>query len=200
MFFGVLMFSGELIFLGVFILFGVMSPMGILGNSIRLGESLDFFDVSVEGDNGSLLSFGRLGTNVDISGESAGRSMGFLGAFNACGAGIMFSLSLGTERVFFGSDIFRRGVSGRFNAGLGSVDFFGVSFRTGFFSTGFFGTRSVNFGRNPVSSFCSTGLGLLIGAGFEGSCAKRTPIFARMGGGTGTHISEIAPIVIPSTI
>ena len=112
----------------------------------------------------------------------------------------MFSLSLGTEGVFFGSDIFRRGVSGRFNAGLGSVDFFGVSFRTGFFSTGFFGTRSVNFGRNPVSSFCSTGLGLLIGAGFEGSCAKRTPIFARMGGGTGTHISEIAPIVIPSTI
>ena len=145
-------------------------------------------------------SVAKAETNVDISGESAGRSKGFLGAFNACGAGIMFSLSLGTEGVFFGSDIFRRGVSGRFNAGLGSVDFFGVSFRTGFFSTGFFGTRSVNFGRNTVSSFCSTGLGLLIGAGFEGSCAKRTPIFARMGGGTGTHISEIAPIVIPSTI
>jgi len=171
-----------------------------LGNSIRLGESLDFFDVSLEGVTGALLSFGMRGTNVDISEESAGRSRGFLEAFKARGAGIMFSFSLVTEGVIFGSVIFRRGVSGRFNAGLGSVDFLGVSLRTGFFRTGFFGTKFVNFGRNLVSSFCSTGLGLLIGAGFEGSCAKRTPILARMGGGIGVHISEIAPIVIPSTI
>ena len=63
--------------------------------------------------------------------------MGFLGALNVCGAGIMFSLSPRTEGVFFGSGIFRRDASGRFNAGLGTVVFFGVSFRTGFFSTGF---------------------------------------------------------------
>ena len=39
-----------------------------------------------------------------------------------------------------------------------------------------------------------------MGVGFEGSFAKRTPIFARMGDGSGIHISEIAPIVIPIAI
>ena len=105
------MFSGELKFLGFFIFFGVMSPIGILGNSIWLGESFDFFDVSGEGGVGSLLSFGRLGTNVDIPRMSAGRRV-FLGTFNACGAGIMFSFFSVPEGVIFDSGIFGRGASG----------------------------------------------------------------------------------------
>ena len=199
---------------GVFNFFGKISSWENLGNSIWLGLSADFFDVIGESGTGSLLNFGKFVIALILSGESGGRSKGFLGIFKAFGVCGLFRLIPGTEGFNCGCDNLRRGASVFFKAGFCKVVFFRALFRTGFCSTGLLGTSFCStgllgtsfcsFGFNSVSSFCKTGFstsgfGLFIGVVFTGSFAYRTPILARIGGGSATHNSERTPIVNPRT-